>query len=48
MKIGIVTICLLMYVGVQAFWISESISKPYADSEQLMLIAKEIIDGNGL
>ena len=47
-KIGIVTICLLMYVGVQAFWISESISKPYADSEQLMLIAKEIIDGNGL
>ena len=47
-KIAIIVIALILYAIAQVVWISQSIAMPYADSEQLMVIAKEIIDGNGL
>lgn len=47
-KITIIVIALILYASIQIIWISQSIAMPYADSEQLMVIAKEIIAGNGL
>ena len=47
-KIAFIVIALILYAVIQVFWISQSIAMPYADSEQLMVIAKEIIAGNGL
>ena len=47
-KIGFIIIALILYAIVQIVWISQSVATPYADSEQLIVIAKEIINENGL
>ena len=47
-KIGLIILALILYAAVQIGWISQSVATPYADSEQLIVIAKEIINGNGL
>ena len=47
-KIGFIILALILYAIVQIVWISQSVATPYADSEQLIVIAKEIINGNGL
>ena len=47
-KIGFIILALILYAVVQLIWISQSVATPYADSEQLIVIAKEIISGGGL
>lgn len=47
-KIGLIILALILYVVIQVIWITQSVATPYADSEQLIVIAKEIINGNGL
>lgn len=47
-RIGFIILALILYTILQIVWIAESVATPYADSEQLIVIAKEIINGNGL
>ena len=47
-KIGFIILALILYSIVQIVWISQSVATPYADSEQLIVIAKEMINENGL
>ena len=48
LKIFFIVIALVLYIGIQVFWINNSVATPYADSEQLIVIANEINSGNGL
>ena len=43
LKIVLIIISIILYAGIQFFWISKSIAIPYADSEQLLVIAKEFL-----
>ena len=47
-KIGLIILALILYAIVQIVWILQSVATPYADSEQLIVIAKEMINENGL
>lgn len=47
-KIAIIILFLLIYTIVQIVWISQSVATPYADSEQLLVIAKEMMENEGL
>ena len=48
LKIVLIIISIILYAGIQFFWISKSIAIPYADSEQLLVIAKEFLGQTGL
>ena len=47
-KIAIIILFLLLYAILQVVWISQSVASPYADSEQLLVIAKEMMENEGL
>ena len=47
-KIFFIIIALMLYIGIQIFWINNSVTIPYADSEQLIVIANEMNSGNEL
>lgn len=47
-KIAIIILILLLYAILQVVWISQSVASPYADSEQLLVIAKEMMENEGL
>lgn len=47
-KIVIITLILIIYAIIQIVWINVAVATPYADSEQLLVIAKEMLGDEGL
>lgn len=47
-KITIIIFSVLLYAIIQIVWVYYSVAKPYADSEQILVIANEIMEDSGL